>query len=106
MKTIKQDKMNNETLRNIYKNYNNTVLSNEVLENFNTEVKEEKNVTVRVAPIYREEGGVCTETVKVTYKDIEYTVLRNSLSVSHQNKIPIGRWGRIRVKLSTLKLKE
>lgn len=95
----------NEALRNIYRKYNNTELSNEVLENFNTKVKEEANVTVWVTPIYRKKGVVCTETVTVTYKDIEYTVLRSSLSAYHQTKIPVGRWGRIRVKLSTLKLK-
>lgn len=95
----------NEALRNIYRKYNNTELSNEVLENFNTEVKEEANVTVFVAPIYREEGGVCTETVEVEYKDVIYSVLRSSLSAYHQAKMPVGKWGRIRVKLSTLKLK-
>ena len=95
----------NEALRNIYRKYNNTELSNKVLESFNTELKEEPNVTVLVAPIYREEGGACTEVVEVTYKDVEYTVLRSSLSASHQTKIPVGRWGRIRVKLSTLNLK-
>ena len=95
----------NQALRNIYRKYNNTELSNEVLAEFNTPSKEEANVTVFVTPIYMEEGGVSAETVKVTYKDIDYTVLRSSLSASHQAKIPVGKWGRIRVKLTTLKIK-
>ena len=95
----------NQALKYIYRKYNNTELSDDVLKNFNTEVKEEKNVSVFVSPVYLEPSGVCEETVEVLYKEKIYVVLRSSLSAYHQAKIPVGRWGRIRAKLSTLKIK-
>jgi hypothetical protein len=97
----------NVTLKRIYAKYNNTELSNETLaayHNKSTAVTSEPNRTIFVSPIYKADGGYCTDTVSVEYKDREYTVLRTSLSKSQSKKIPVGRWGRIRVKLSTLKI--
>jgi hypothetical protein len=96
----------NEALRYIYNKYNNTTLTDEVLADFNKNtVTEEANKEVFCSPIYKTEGGPCTKTVNIQYKDKNYTVLRSSLSTYHAAKIPVGRWGRIRVKLSTLKIK-
>ena len=110
MKTINNIKMKNtelnQTLRYIYKKYNNTELSNEVLDNFNnTPVKEEPKKRVFVEPVYLKPNGVCSNTVNVKYKDSEFVVLRSSLSEYHQTKLPVGRWGNMNVKLSTLKIK-
>ena len=65
--------------------------------------KEEPNVTVYASPIYKENGGVCTETIEIHYKEKIIVVLRSSLTDYHRAKLGESGWGKIRVKLSTLK---
>jgi len=65
--------------------------------------KEEPNVTVFASPIYKEKGGVCTETIEINYKEKIIVVLRSSLTDYHRAKLGESGWGKIRVKFSTLK---
>jgi len=67
------------------------------------ERKEEANVTVFASPIYKENYGVCTETIEIHYKEKIIVVLRSSLTDYHRAKLGESGWGKIRVKLSTLK---
>ena len=65
--------------------------------------REEPNVTVFASPIYKENYGVCTETIEIHYKEEITVVLRSSLTDYHRSKLGESGWGKIRVKLSTLK---
>ncbi len=68
--------------------------------------KEEANVTVFASPIYKENYQVCTQTIEIQYKEQIFVVLRSSLNDYHRAKLRKDKWGKIRVKLSSLKQKE
>ena len=68
--------------------------------------KEEANVTVFASPIYKENYQVCTQTIEIQYKEQIFVVLRSTLNDYHRAKLRKDKWGKIRVKLSSLKQKE